>query len=115
MGASRNEKLAYVCKERNFKSNLSKIFFLIICTLFFPVSIGEYQYPQSFDDPVVFLMNHVPTRPYEGLTNREQHRKGRYDILKLSYQDYEDKKIFKQLKGMFGSDFRKEDVAGIKS
>ena len=50
----------------------------------FPVSIGEYQYPQSFDDPVVFLMNHVPTRPYEGLTNREQHRKGRYDILKLS-------------------------------
>ena len=78
----------------------------------FPVSIGEYQYPQSFDDPVVFLMNHVPTRPYEGLTNREQHRKGRYDILKLSYQDYEDK-IFNQLKGMFGSDFRKEDVAGI--
>ena len=78
----------------------------------FPVSIGEYQYPQSFDDPVVFLMNHVPTRPYEGLTNREQHRKGRYDILKLSYQDYEDK-IFNQLKGMFGSGFRKEDVAGI--
>ena len=78
----------------------------------FPVSIGEYQYPQSFDDPVVFLMNHVPTRPYEGLTNREQHRKGRYDILKLSYQDYEDK-IFNQLKGMFGSDFKKEDVAGI--
>ena len=78
----------------------------------FPVSIGEYQYPQSFDDPVVFLMNHVPTRSYEGLTNREQHRKGRYDILKLSYQDYEDK-IFNQLKGMFGSDFKKEDVAGI--
>ena len=78
----------------------------------FPVSIGEYQYPQSFDDPVVFLMNHVPTRPYEGLPNRAQHRKGRYDILKLSYQDYEDK-IFNQLKGMFGSDFKKEDVAGI--
>ena len=78
----------------------------------FPVSIGDYQYPQSFDDPVVFLMNHVPTRPYEGLTNREQHRKGRYDILKLSYQDYEDK-IFDQLKGMFGSDFKEEDVAGI--
>ncbi len=78
----------------------------------FPVSIGEYQYPQSFDDPVVFLMNHVPTRPYEGLTNREQFRMGRYDILKLSYQDYEDK-IFNQLKGMFGSDFKEEDVAGI--
>ncbi|MAR96135.1 MAG: hypothetical protein CMG17_00650 [Candidatus Marinimicrobia bacterium] len=78
----------------------------------FPVSIGDYQYPQSFDDPVVFLMNHVPTRPYEGLTNREQHRKGRYDILKLSYQDYEDK-IFEHLRGMFGSDFKEEDVAGI--
>ena len=78
----------------------------------FPVSIGDYQYPQSFDDPVVFLMNHVPTRPYEGLTNREQHRKGRYDILKLSYQDYEDK-IFDHLRGMFGTDFKEEDVAGI--
>jgi spermidine dehydrogenase len=78
----------------------------------FPVSIGDYQYPQSFDDPVVFLMNHVPTRPYEGLTNREQHRKGRYDILKLSFQDYEDK-VIAQLTGMFGSDFREEDLAGI--
>ena len=78
----------------------------------FPVSIGDYQYPQSFDEPVVFMMNHVPTRPYEGLTNREQHRKGRYDILKMSYQDYEDK-LFDQLKGMFGSDFKEENVAGI--
>jgi len=78
----------------------------------FPVSIGDYQYPQSFDDPVVFLMNHVPTRPYEGLTNREQHRKGRYDILKLSFQDYEDK-VIAQLTAMFGSDFREEDLAGI--
>ncbi|MDC3239746.1 NAD(P)/FAD-dependent oxidoreductase [Gammaproteobacteria bacterium] len=78
----------------------------------FPVSIGDYEYPQSFDDPVVFLMNHVPTRPYEGLTNREQHRMGRYDILKLSFQDYEDK-IIAQLTAMFGSDFKEEDLAGI--
>ena len=78
----------------------------------FPVSIGDYQYPQSFDEPVVFLMNHVPTRPYEGLTNREQHRKGRYDILKLSFQDYEDK-IIDHLSAMFGSDFKEEDLAGI--
>ena len=78
----------------------------------FPVSIGDYQYPQSFDDPVVFLMNHVPTRPYEGLTNREQHRKGRYDILKLSFQDYEDK-VISQLTAMFGSGFKEEDLAGI--
>ena len=78
----------------------------------FPVSIGDYQYPQTFDEPVVFLMNHVPTRPYEGLTNREQHRKGRYDILKLSFQDYEDK-IIDHLSAMFGSDFKEEDLAGI--
>ena len=78
----------------------------------FPVSIGDYQYPQTFDEPVVFLMNHVPTRPYEGLTNREQHRKGRYDILKLSFQDYEDK-IIDHLTAMFGSDFKEEDLAGI--
>lgn len=78
----------------------------------FPVSIGDYQYPQTFDEPVVFLMNHVPTRPYEGLTNREQHRKGRYDILKFSFQDYEDK-IIDHLSAMFGSDFKEEDLAGI--
>ncbi len=78
----------------------------------FPVSIGDYQYPQTFAEPVVFLMNHVPTRPYEGLTNREQHRKGRYDILKLSFQDYEDK-IIDHLSAMFGSDFKEEDLAGI--
>ena len=78
----------------------------------FPVSIGDYQYPQTFDEPVVFLMNHVPTRPYEGLTNREQHRKGRYDILKLSFQDYEDR-IIDHLSAMFGSDFKEEDLAGI--
>ena len=78
----------------------------------FPVSIGDYQYPQTFDEPLVFLMNHVPTRPYEGLTNREQHRKGRYDILKLSFQDYEDK-IIDHLSAMFGSDFKEEDLAGI--
>ena len=78
----------------------------------FPVSIGDYQYPQSFNEPVVFLMNHVPTRPYEGLTNREQHRKGRYDILKLSFQDYENK-IIDHLSAMFGSDFKEEDLAGI--
>ena len=78
----------------------------------FPVSIGDYQYPQTLDEPVVFLMNHVPTRPYEGLTNREQHREGRYDILKLSFQDYEDK-IIDHLSGMFGSDFKEEDLAGI--
>ena len=78
----------------------------------FPVSIGDYQYPQTLDEPVVFLMNHVPTRPYEGLTNREQHRKGRYDILKLSFQDYEDK-IIDHLSAMFGSDFKEEDLAGI--
>ena len=78
----------------------------------FPVSIGDYQYPQTFDEPVVFLMNHVPTRPYEGLTNREQHRKGRYDILKLSFQDYE-AKIIDHLSAMFGSHFKEKDLAGI--
>ena len=78
----------------------------------FPVSIGDYQYPQTFADPVVFLMNHVPTRPYEGLTNREQHRKGRYDILKLSFQDNEDR-IIDHLSAMFGADFKEEDLAGI--
>ena len=78
----------------------------------FPVSLGDYQFPQTFEDPVVFMMQHVPTRPNQGYTSREQYRLGRYDILKMTYQDYEDK-LFDQLRGMFGKDFDEDDVAAI--
>ena len=78
----------------------------------FPVSLGDYQFPQTSEDPVVFMMQHVPTRPNQGHTNREQYQLGRYDILKMTYQDYEDK-LFDQLKGMFGEDFDENDVAAI--
>ena len=78
----------------------------------YPVSLGDYQFPQTFEDPVVFMMQHVPTRPNQGYTNREQYRLGRYDILKMTYQDYEDK-LFDQLRGMFGKDFDEDDVAAI--
>ena len=78
----------------------------------FPVSLGDYQFPQTSEDPVVFMMQHVPTRPNQGHTNREQYQLGRYDILKMTYQDYEDK-LFDQLKGMFGEDFDENDVAAV--
>jgi spermidine dehydrogenase len=78
----------------------------------FPVSLGDYQFPQTLEDPVVFMMQHVPTRPNQGYTNREQYKLGRYDILKMTYQDYEDK-LFDQLKGIFGEDFDENDVAAI--
>jgi spermidine dehydrogenase len=78
----------------------------------FPVSLGDYQFPQTFEDPVVFMMQHVPTRPNQGYTSREQFRLGRHEILTMSYQDYEDK-LFDQLRGMFGSDFDEDDVAAI--
>jgi len=78
----------------------------------FPVSLGDYQFPQTFEDPVVFMMDHVPTRPHQGYTNREQYKLGRYDILGMTYQDYEDK-LFDQLRGIFGADFDEDDVAAI--
>ena len=78
----------------------------------FPVSLGDYQFPQTSEDPVVFMMQHVPTRPNQGHTNREQYQLGRYDILKMTYQDYEDK-LFDQLKGMFSEDFDENDVAAV--
>ena len=78
----------------------------------FPVSLGDYQFPQTSEDPVVFMMQHVPTRPNQGYTNREQYKLGRYDILKMTYQDYEDK-LFDQLKGMFGEDFDENEVAAV--
>jgi len=46
----------------------------------FPVSMGGYDFTQSSNQPTVLHGTYVPTRPDEGLSEREQHREGRRDL-----------------------------------
>ena len=58
-------------------------------SLDFPVSLGRYRYPSTPDQPMVLHLVHVPTTPGEGLTPREQFARGRYEILRRAFADYE--------------------------
>lgn len=55
----------------------------------FPVSMGGYEFTQNPDQPTVLHGTYVPARPDEGLTEREQHRQGRRDLLELTFADFE--------------------------
>ncbi len=69
-------------------------------SLDFPVSIGKYQFSASPEQPVLLHMTHCPTRP--GLPAHDQHRLGRYDMLDLSFDDYE-RAILGQLSSAMGA------------
>lgn len=55
----------------------------------FPVSMGGYEFTQSSDQPTILHGTYVPARPDEGLSEREQHKQGRRDLLELSFADFE--------------------------
>ena len=78
----------------------------------FPVSLGEYQYAQSPDQPIVVTAWHSPREP--GLAAKDQYRAGRAKLLQMSYDDFE-QDIVKHFDGMLGPHgFDVErDLAGI--
>ncbi|MCR8922174.1 NAD(P)/FAD-dependent oxidoreductase [Dasania sp. GY-MA-18] len=79
----------------------------------FPVSMGGYQFAQNPDQPIVLHCSMVPTAPYQGLTGREQHKRGRQQLYQLSFQDFE-KDLFSILDGAlspYGFDAVKEIAA----
>ena len=55
----------------------------------FPVSMGDYEFSKSPDDPIVVHMTYVPSDPGKGLDARTQNRLGRHTMLQLSFEDYE--------------------------
>ncbi|MGH2988514.1 MAG: NAD(P)-binding protein [Solirubrobacterales bacterium] len=56
-------------------------------TLDFPVSMGEYRFP---DDPEEPILLHLPRAPCEpGLSPREQGKAGRAELLSTSFEDME--------------------------
>ncbi|MEP4149104.1 MAG: FAD-dependent oxidoreductase [Halioglobus sp.] len=65
----------------------------------FPVSMGNYQYSQSPDKPIVVSAWYSPTQ--RGLTNTQQYKAGRAKLLQMSYNDFEED-IFRHFDGMLG-------------
>lgn len=53
----------------------------------FPVSLGDYKFNDSADDPIVIRMVRNPNAP--GLPRKQQHRLGRLDMLNTSFQQSE--------------------------
>ncbi|GHF30900.1 spermidine dehydrogenase SpdH [Kordiimonas sediminis] len=81
-------------------------------TLDFPVSMGGYLYPESPEEPALLHLVHIPNVP--GLTPKEQHRGGRYEMYGLTFADYEEaiRDFLTGALGQYGFDFDR-DVADI--
>lgn len=78
----------------------------------FPVSLGQYHFPSNPEEPMVLFMLRTPCKP--GLSQRDQNRVGRYELLQTPFSQFE-RKIRDQLARMLGSagfDPGK-DIAGI--
>lgn len=83
-------------------------------SLDFPVSIGDYRFSASPDEPIILHMQYVPIEPGVGLDEKEQHKAGRRKLYATSYDDFETA-IVDQLTGMLAANgFDAErDIAGI--
>lgn len=69
-------------------------------TLDFPVSLGDYHFPESPDEPIVVHLLRTPCHP--GLPSREQHRAGHAELLVTSFETFE-RNIRDQLARILGA------------
>jgi spermidine dehydrogenase len=78
----------------------------------FPVSLGRYQFTKGPDQPAVIFMERTPCQP--GLPAREQHRRGRLELLATPFSTLE-RQVRSQLGRMLGGHGfdPARDVAGI--
>ncbi len=77
-----------------------------------PVSMGDYRFSQSPDEPVVLHLQHIPLAP--GLPAPEQFRAGRRALLETSFETFE-RNVRDQLGRMLGPGGfdPAHDIAGI--
>jgi spermidine dehydrogenase len=77
-----------------------------------PVSMGDYRFSQSPDEPVVLHLQHIPLEP--GLPAPAQFRAGRQALLEMSFESFE-RNVRDQLGRMLGSGGfdPARDIAGI--
>ncbi|OUS00539.1 hypothetical protein A9Q81_10595 [Gammaproteobacteria bacterium 42_54_T18] len=80
----------------------------------FPVSMGEHQFAQDPEQPIILHIPYVPSVPGDKLTPREQFKASRHKLYAMSFDDFESK-IFDQLDRMLGAGgFQSQrDIAGI--
>ena len=80
----------------------------------FPVSMGGYDFTKQSNQPTVLHGTYCPAVPDKGLSSIEQHKAGRREMLRMSFDDFEEK-IIGQLSGaLAGGGFDAErDIAGI--
>ena len=67
----------------------------------FPVSMGNYQFSQNPDEPIIVNGWYVPNSPDQGMTARQQYVAGRQILLKQSFDEYESS-IYQQFDAMLG-------------
>jgi spermidine dehydrogenase len=72
-----------------------------IAVLDFPVSLGEYGFARTPDDPIVVHMQRVPLQP--GRPLKDQYRLGRAELLATPFEQIE-RDIRRQLAGMFAEE-----------
>ncbi len=65
----------------------------------FPVSLGQYRFPSSPEEPAVLFMLRTPCKP--GLPQRDQNRAGRAELLQMPFSKFE-RNIRDQLGRMLG-------------
>jgi spermidine dehydrogenase len=129
MSQSQKEALAYAVKQplvyvnvqiRNWKAfqklGISGIYspgsYFSSTVLDFPVSIGDYKFPSSPEEPCVLHLLRTPCKP--GLCARDQFKAGRYELLATPYQTFE-RNIREQLGRMLapGGFDSAEDIQAI--
>jgi spermidine dehydrogenase len=64
-----------------------------------PVSVGDYHFAKSPDEPIVLHLGRTPCQP--GLPARDQHRIGRMELLTTTFETFE-REIRAQLVAMLG-------------
>jgi spermidine dehydrogenase len=114
MSQTQKEALAYAVKQplvytnvqiRNWKAfqklGVDGIYapgsYFSSTVLDFPVSMGDYKFPSSPDEPCVLHLLRTPCKP--GLTAKDQFRAGRYELLATPFETFE-RKIRDQLNRM---------------
>src|SRR5277367_286610 len=66
----------------------------------FPVSLGQYEFPNKPDEPMVLFMLRTPCKP--GLPQRDQYRAGRAELMRTQFSTFE-RNIREQLARMLGA------------
>ncbi len=79
----------------------------------YPVSVGDYQFSATADDPIVFNGWFIPAAPGQGLNAKEQYIAGRRRLYEMSFEDFETS-IHTHMNGMLGGGFDADrDIAAI--